>query len=94
MSNRPPRDEADKRRRAAVKLTAHRGLATWGEKLVPLGEFRDAAAGAGRRLSAAERTAAAANHRRTTDDATPVEGPFSRIAVFGGVYNNHHGLAA
>ncbi len=94
MSNRPPRDEADKRRQASAKLTAHRGLATWGERLVPLGEFRDAAAKAGRRLSAAERAAAAARHRRRPPDATPVEGPWSRIAVFGGVYNNHHGLAA
>ena len=27
-------------------------------------------------------------------DATPIEGPYSRVAVFGGVYNNHYGLAA
>ncbi len=28
------------------------------------------------------------------DDPTPVEGPFRRIAVFGGVYNNHYALVA
>ncbi len=26
------------------------------------------------------------------DDPTPVEGPYSRVAVFGGVYNNHFAL--
>lgn len=94
MSNRTPRDEAETRARAQAKLTAHRGLATWGERLVPLGEFRDAVAGAGRRLSEADRAAAAARHRRPGADTTPVEGPYQRIAVFGGVYNNHHALAA
>ena len=94
MSNRPPRDDAERRRRAAEKLTAHRGLATWGERLVPLGEFRDAAAESGRRLSAAARAAAAARHRRPVADETPLEGPFDRIVVFGGVYNNHHALSA
>jgi hypothetical protein len=94
VSNRPPRDDADRRRQAPAKLTAHRGLATWGERLVPLGEFRDAAATAGRRLSTAARAAAVESHRRPLADATPVEGPFERIVVFGGVYNNHFGLAA
>ncbi|MGB3561996.1 MAG: metallophosphoesterase family protein, partial [Thermoanaerobaculia bacterium] len=28
------------------------------------------------------------------DDPTPVEGPFGRIAIFGGVYSNHLALAA
>ncbi len=94
MSNRAPRDDAETPRRAAAKLTAHRGLATWGERLVPLGAFRDAAAAAGRSLSAEQRLAAAAAHRRPSGDATPVEGPFERIVVFGGVYNNHLALAA
>jgi hypothetical protein len=94
VSDRPPRDDADKRRQAAEKLTAHRGLATWGERLVPLGEFRDAVAGTGRRLSAAERAVATKRHRRPAADVTPVEGPYERIVVFGGVYNNHHALAA
>ena len=94
MSNRTPRDEAEKRRQGSANLTAHRGLATWGERLVPLADFRAAAAKAGRRLSDDERLAAAERHRGPTDDDTPVEGPFERIVVFGGVYNNHLGLAA
>jgi hypothetical protein len=94
VSPRTPKDDAETRRQAAAKLSAHRGLATWGERLVPLGEFRDAVAEAGRRLSAAEREAAMARHRQPVDDEVPVEGPFQRIVVFGGVYNNHHGLSA
>ena len=38
-----------------ARLIAHRGLATWGEKLVPLGDFHAAAQTKGRALSAAER---------------------------------------
>ncbi|MFQ5348927.1 MAG: metallophosphoesterase family protein [Thermoanaerobaculia bacterium] len=94
MSDRPPRDKDEARRRASAKLTAHRGLATWGERLVPLGEFRAAASAAGHSLSATLRVAAAERHRRPAEDATPIEGPFERIVVFGGVYNNHLGLAA
>ncbi len=94
MSNRTPQDEAAKRAAARDKLTVHRGLATWGEKLVPLGEFRRAAAAAGRALDEHERRAAAARFLEAPGDPTPVEGPFSRIAVFGGVYNNHCALAA
>ncbi len=94
MSNRPPGDDAGKRQRTSTKLTAHRGLATWGERLVPLGEFRDAAAAAGQELSAAARATAAAAHRQPVDDATPIEGPFGRIVAFGGVYNNHFALEA
>jgi hypothetical protein len=75
------------------KLTAHRGLATWGEKLVPLAAFRDAVAGAGRRLDAKAREAARRAYTAGLADPTPVEGPYSRIAVFGGVYNNHLALA-
>lgn len=76
------------------RMTLHRGLATWGEKLVPLEEFRRATAEAGRRLSPVERAAAVRDAVTAVPDATPVEGPWSRIAVFGGVYNNHHGLLA
>lgn len=96
MSQRIVEDEGAKKRRAqqADKLTAHRGLATWGEKLVPLGEFRSAVQEHGRRLSAGERREAAEEYLRPGEDPTPVEGPFSRVAVFGGVYNNHFGLAA
>lgn len=77
-----------------LPLTRHRGLATWGERLVPLDDFRAAAAGAGRRLSPGERAAAVSSFTATVPDPTPVEGPWSRIAVFGGVYNNRFGLAA
>ena len=72
----------------------HRGLATWGETLVPLAEFRAAAAGAGRALGDAEREAAVRAYRTEPHDSTPIEGPYSRVAVFGGVYNNHFALAA
>ena len=94
MTNRPPSDHDDQARRAREKLTAHRGLATWGERLVPLGEFRRAAAETGRALSAAERQAATGSFLAAPGDGVPVEGPFGRIVVFGGVYNNHHALAA
>lgn len=75
-------------------FTRHRGLATWGEKLVPLDRFRQATEEAGLRLSPAERAAALRSWKAPVDDPTPVEGPYSRIAVFGGIYNNHYGLAA
>jgi Calcineurin-like phosphoesterase superfamily domain len=94
MSNRLPEDPAERLRRERERLTAHRDLATWGERLVPLGEFRRAAGEAGRSLSVAERAAAAARHRDAAPDPTPVEGPFARIAVFGGAYSNHLALAA
>ena len=77
-----------------TKLTNHRGLATWGEKLVPLERFRRAAAEAGRTLAAGEREAALRSYRSLEPDPTPVEGPYSRIAVFGGIYSNHYALAA
>ncbi len=76
------------------KLTIHRGMATWGESLVPLAEFRQAAAETGLKLSPAERDEAMRSYTAGLDDPTPVEGPYSRIAVFGGIYNNHLGLAA
>jgi diadenosine tetraphosphatase ApaH/serine/threonine PP2A family protein phosphatase len=75
-------------------LTQHRGLATWGEKLVPLGEFREAAVAIGRQLTDADRRVEAEGFLRQEPDRVPVEGPFGRIAVFGGVYNNHLALAA
>ena len=76
------------------KLDAHRGLATWGETLVPLDQFRRAAAEAGQALSAGERQEAVLSYLEPLPDPTPVEGPYSRIAVFGGVYSNHYALAA
>ncbi|HXU47360.1 MAG TPA: metallophosphoesterase family protein [Thermoanaerobaculia bacterium] len=75
-------------------MTAHRGLATWGEKLVPLGAFRAAAAKEGLALSALEREREMRAYLAPHDDPTPVEGPFQRILVFGGVYNNRFALEA
>jgi len=92
MSNRNPKEI-----RAAVprsKLAVHRGLATWGEKLVPLGDFRQAAIGTGRQLSPRERLAEADHFLHRSTDGVPVQGPYRRIAVCGGIYNNHLALAA
>jgi hypothetical protein len=77
-----------------ANLTAHRGLATWGERLVPLETFRQAVAEAGRILPPAARAAALRSYCEPEPDPTPVEGPYSRIAVFGGVYSNHQALVA
>src|SRR5258707_1146889 len=92
MSYRPPRDLDEQERQARAKLTAHRGMATWGEKLVPIGTFRQAAADAGLTLSPEEREAAMRARAAALADPTPVEGPWSRIAAFGGVYSNHLAL--
>jgi Calcineurin-like phosphoesterase superfamily domain len=94
MSNRIPQDHDEQARQAREKLTAHRGMATWGEQVVPLGRFRQAAREAGRSLAPAAREQALAEYLLPASDATPVEGPYERIAVMGGVYNNHYGLAA
>jgi hypothetical protein len=96
VSHRTPRDSDETARLAEERqrLIRHRGLATWGERLVPLGEFRQAAAASGQTLSPEERAAVVREHLSAVPDPTPVEGPWSRIAVFGGVYNNHFGLAA
>lgn len=75
-------------------LTRHRGLATWGERLVPLEDFRSAASAAGRELSASERQTEVEGFLHRQVDDVPVEGPYRRIAVFGGVYNNHVALTA
>ena len=102
MAQRPPQSRETEQRarlerqRAAAreKLTRHRGMATWGEKLVPLGEFRKAAEAVGRHLSPEEAAAERAAYRAARTDPTPVEGPYGKIAVFGGVYSNHLALAA
>ena len=65
----------------------HRGRATWGERLVPLEEFRNAAA-------EAATLAPATGPTEPAPDRTPVEGPYHRVAVFGGVYSNHLALRA
>jgi hypothetical protein len=93
--NRGPDDRAERERRAQRDLlTRHRGVATWGERLVPIGEFRTAVASAGRALPPAARRAAVDDYLAPRPDGVPVEGPFGRIAVFGGVYSNHLALAA
>lgn len=79
---------------ANSKLEAHRGLATWGERLVPLGRFRQETAKTGRRLSETERRAQRRAFLELERDTTPVEGPYSRIVVFGGIYSNHLALSA
>jgi hypothetical protein len=91
-----PEHRAEPERRAEQRdlLTRHRGLATWGERLVPIGEFRTAVAAAGRPLPPAARQAAIDDYLAPRPDGVPVEGPFGRIAVFGGVYSNHLALAA
>ena len=94
MSNRPPEDQDAREARARAKLTAHRGLATWGERLVPLGTFRDATARRGRARSETARAEARAVFVAAREDGVPVEGPFRKIAVFGGVYSNAFGLRA
>jgi calcineurin-like phosphoesterase family protein len=86
----PTRPRLDPRQIAA--LTAHRGLATWGERLVPLAEFRAAAAAAGRQTAA--RSAARHDYLEPLPDATPVEGPFGKVAVFGGVYSTRLAVLA
>ena len=80
--------------KASAKLTAHRGQATWGEQLVPLERFRRATSAAGRRLDTKERAAAKERFLCVAPDGAELEGPFARVAVFGGVYSNHQALAA
>lgn len=102
MAQRPPqtRDEALRaeleltRDEARATLARHRGMATWGERLVPLGEFRQAASVIGRRLTPAEQAAERARYLAPRADGTPVEGPFTKIAVFGGIYSNHFAISA
>ncbi len=96
MSNRRPEDLLAKERRAAerARLAAHRGLATWGEKLVPLGRFREATQNAGRSLGEAQRQEERSRFLTAAEDKAPREGPFSTVAVFGGIYNNHFALEA
>ena len=94
MSGRTPKEIREARERERERLAAHRGLATWGERLVPLAEFSAACDDAGRRLGEADRRAERERFLDGPGDPTPLEGPWRRIAVFGGVYNNHHALAA
>jgi len=72
----------------------HKGLATRGERLVPLEQFTAEAAASGRELTADARARALSNFLEAGSDATPLEGPFERIAVFGGIYSNSLALEA
>jgi hypothetical protein len=92
MSDRRPEETRGGAHQGA--LSAHRGLATRGETLVPLADFRRATAAAGRNLSPDQRRASTGRFLAAPADVTPVEGPYTRVAVFGGVYNNHFALAA
>ena len=83
-----------KGRREPPKAISHKGLATWGDRLVPLEDFRAAARQFGRELPDAERRVEVAAYLAGVEDPTPVEGPYGRVAVFGGVYNNHYALEA
>ncbi len=99
MANRKPEDQQEKelraaKRQAAEKLAAHKGKATWGERLVPLGEFRQATAASGQSLGKEERSRARRRFLAQPADPTPVEGPYGKVVVFGGIYNNHLALAA
>ena len=106
MSHRPPEDAAQKSARAEsrselekavddkAKLQAHRGLATWGEKLVPLGDFRREVRRHGRELDETARRREVSSYLEPHHDGVPVEGPCGKIAVFGGIYNNSYGLEA
>jgi hypothetical protein len=89
-----PPDLAARRAAERERLAAHRGLATCGERLVPLGLFRHEVGRHGRVLAAAERQTVLARYKAPADDGVPVEGPYGRVAVFGGVYSNHLALSA
>ncbi len=84
-------------------LARHRGRATWGERLVPLEEFRLAAARHGRTLSSAARAEAVRawlDSRAGFETEGPqversqIEGSWSKVIAFGGVYNNAPALEA
>jgi hypothetical protein len=85
MPSRNPKENRD--RTSAERLASHQGLATWGEKLVPL-------ALRGRDLTPEQRREEVSRFLRTEPDGVPVDGPHPRIAVFGGIYSNHLALAA
>lgn len=98
MSNRLPKDIHDRvaahEEQAKEKLVQHKGLATWGEELVPLTDFRRATAEAGRELAPEKRRRAVEEYLDQETDGVAIEGPWERVAVFGGVYSNHLALEA
>lgn len=77
-----------------ARLTAHRGLATWGDRQVPLEEFRAEAARHGRDLGEVEQQRLIEAWQAPRADGIGPEGPYSRIVVFGGIYNNSSALEA
>lgn len=79
--------------RRKIVFPDHAGKATWGERVVPLSEFEAEVASHGRELDDEAGAAAIRAFVEPADDETPLEGPFERIVVFGGVYNNHLALA-
>ena len=99
MSQRIPEDLSIKEDRALrqehrEKLKAHKGKATWGERLVPLPEFRSEVLRYGRELEPEERSQEKETYLRRRNDGVTVEGPYAKAVVFGGIYNNSYGLEA
>ena len=99
MSQRIPEDPSIKADRAVRradrdKLQAHRNRATWGETLVPLEEFKQACRSFGRTLDESRRRDEKASYLEPIEDGAPLEGPYSKVVVFGGIYNNSYGLEA
>ncbi len=94
MSDPTDRSAAESRRQEKERLSAHHNLATWGERLVPLEDFLQATSAAGEELLGPDRTAARQGFLKRPGDDIDVEGPHGRIAVFGGIYNNHLALEA
>lgn len=74
-------------------LTRHRGLATTGDAVVPLSTFV-AATDAVPSKSKEERERRVATFLAPKPGREPVEGPFRRVLLFGGVYSNHFALRA
>ncbi len=97
-TDHPPHPQDNALRGSAAnereRLIKHRGLATWGERLVPLTTFRTAAGRSGRALDADERLLARQRYLAPRRDRVQPEGPFTKIVVFGGIYNNHLALRA
>ena len=88
---RPPLEGTEDERE---RLTRHRGLATWGERLVPLERFTEEVTRHGRTLGDEERREERQRFTSRPDDGARAEGPFRRVLVFGGIYNNHLALRA
>lgn len=61
---------------------------------MPIEEFRRAVATSGHDLGDEERREASRRFLDKPEDTAPVEGPYERVIVFGGIYNNHLALEA